>query len=123
LEDLCPCGRSCTICYKNHGQHNSSFGSSGDVGSGKLKTRLSDSVRYWVAKYSLTVWSRSPEIKLVVDMKKKPHFGQRRCGELGRKASRKKAMTAGIMQTIMMMKRRLGFLSMRTPRAAKFGIS
>lgn len=50
-------------------------------------------------------------------MKKNPHLGQRRSGELGRKARRKKATTAGMMHTIMMMKRRLGFLSMRKPSA------
>lgn len=69
----------------------------------------------WVG---LTVWSSSPEIKLVVDMKKKPHLGHSKSVELGRNARRKNAMIAGIMQTIMMMKRRFGRLSMRNPRAA-----
>jgi hypothetical protein len=62
-------------------------------------------------------------MRLVVDMKKNPHFGQRRSGELGRKASRKKAMTAGMMQSIIMMKRRLGLLSIRNPRADESNIS
>jgi hypothetical protein len=53
-------------------------------------------------------------------MKKKPHLGQRRFGEFGRKASKKKAMMDGIIQRIMMMKRRFGFLSMRNPRAVRF---
>jgi hypothetical protein len=56
----------------------------------------------------------------VVDMKKKPHLAQRRSGELGRNARRKNAIIAGIMQTIIMIKRRLGLFSMRNPRAAKF---
>jgi hypothetical protein len=56
-------------------------------------------------------------------MKKKPHLGQRRLGELGRKASKKKEMIAGMMHTIMIMNRRLGFLSMRNPRAVESGIS
>jgi hypothetical protein len=71
----------------------------------------------------LTVWSRSPEIKLVSDMKKKPHLGHRILGELGRKASKKKAMIEGIMQIIMMMNRRFGLLSMRNPSAARLSIS
>jgi hypothetical protein len=50
-------------------------------------------------------------------MKKNPHLGQSMSGVFGRKASKKKAMIAGTMQTIMMMKRRLGFLSIRNPRA------
>ena len=56
-------------------------------------------------------------------MKNMPHFGQRSSGELGRKASRKNAMIEGIIQMIMIIKRRLGFLSIRNPRAAGFGIS
>jgi hypothetical protein len=53
-------------------------------------------------------------------MKNIPHSRQRRSGELGRKASRNNAITDGMMQTIMIIKRRLGFLSMRNPRAAKW---
>jgi hypothetical protein len=52
-------------------------------------------------------------------MKKNPHLGQSMSGEFGRNASRKKAMIAGTMQIIMMMKRRLGFLSIRNPRAKR----
>jgi hypothetical protein len=71
----------------------------------------------FVESETLTVCSKSPDIKLVVDMKKKPHLAQRRSGLFGRKASRKKAIMAGIMHKIMMMKRRFGRLSMRKPRA------
>jgi hypothetical protein len=56
-------------------------------------------------------------------MKKKPHFGQSMLGELGRKASRKKAIIEGMMQIIMMMNRRFGLLSMRNPSAKKLLIS
>jgi hypothetical protein len=71
----------------------------------------------------LTVWSRSPEIKLVSDMKKKPHLGHSMLGVLGRKASKKKAMIEGTIQIIIMMNRRFGFFSMRNPSAAWLLIS
>ena len=67
----------------------------------------------------LTVCSKSPDIKLVVDIKKNPHFAHRRCRWLGRNASRKKAITAGMMHAIIMRNRRLGRLSMRNPKAAE----